>query len=91
MQAMARLMRATETVKQLSDHPFARIQDRLNSTVNPSIWISRLRRHHRQFIEETLGVFHIALESTGLTGPQVDEIFWSGAPREHLASGRPWK
>jgi molecular chaperone DnaK len=84
--AMARVSRAAEAAKrQLSDHPFARVQEeylteRDGAPVNLDL---ELARHDYEamiapFIEETLGAIHIALESAGLTASQVDEILLVG-------------
>jgi molecular chaperone DnaK len=84
--AMARVSRAAEAAKrQLSDHPFARVQEeylteRNGAPVNLDL---ELARHDYEamiapFIEETLGAIHIALESAGLTASQVDEILLGG-------------
>jgi molecular chaperone DnaK len=84
--AMARVSRAAEAAKrQLSDHPFARVQEeylteRAGAPVNLDL---ELARHDYEvmiapFIEETLGAIHIALESAGLTASQVDEILLVG-------------
>jgi molecular chaperone DnaK len=84
--AMARVTGAAEAAKkQLSDHPFARIQEeylteRNGSPVNLDL---ELARHDYEemiapFIEETLGAIHIALESADLTATQVDEILLVG-------------
>jgi molecular chaperone DnaK len=84
--AMARVSRAAEAAKrQLSDHPFARVQEeylteRDGVPVNLDL---ELARHDYEamiapFIEETLGAIHIALESAALTASQVDEILLVG-------------
>ena len=84
--AMARVSRAAETAKkQLSEAPFARIQeeyltDRDGTPVNLDL---ELARHDYEamiapFIEETLGAIHIALESASLTASQVDEVLLVG-------------
>jgi molecular chaperone DnaK len=84
--AMARVSRAAEAAKrQLSDHPFARVQEeylteRDGAPVNLDL---ELARHDYEamiapFIEETLGAIHIALESAGLTASEVDEILLVG-------------
>jgi molecular chaperone DnaK len=84
--AMARVSRAAEAAKrQLSDHPFARVQEeylteRDGAPVNLDL---ELARHDYEamiapFIEETLGAIHIALESAALTASQVDEILLVG-------------
>jgi molecular chaperone DnaK (HSP70) len=86
VRAMARVSRAAEAAKrQLSDHPFARVQEeylteRDGAPVNLDL---ELARHDYEamiapFIEETLGAIHIALESAALTASQVDEILLVG-------------
>jgi molecular chaperone DnaK (HSP70) len=83
---MARVVRAAETAKkQLSDHPFARIQEeyltgRDGNPVNLDLELSRndYEEMIAPFIEETLGAIHIALESASLTASQVDEILLVG-------------
>jgi molecular chaperone DnaK (HSP70) len=85
-QAVARVTRAAETAKkQLSDHPFARIQEEYlaeqdGKPVNLDLELSRSDYEEMisPFIEETLGAIHIALESAGLTASQVDEILLVG-------------
>jgi molecular chaperone DnaK len=84
--AMARVARAAETAKrQLSDHPFARVQEeylteRDGAPVNLDIELARddYEAMIAPFIEETLGAIHIALESASLTASQVDEILLVG-------------
>ena len=84
--AMARVTRAAETAKkQLSDHPFSRIQEEYLTELdgNPVNLDLELARHDYEemiapFIEETLGAIHIALESANLTASQVDEILLVG-------------
>jgi molecular chaperone DnaK len=84
--AMARVSRAAETAKrQLSDHPFARVQEeylteRDGTPVNLDLELARedYEAMIAPFIEETLGAIHIALESAGLTASQVDEILLVG-------------
>jgi molecular chaperone DnaK len=84
--AMARVVRGAETAKkQLSDHPFARIQEEYlteqgGKPVNLDLELSRNEYEAMiaPFIEETLGAIHIALESAGLTASQVDEILLVG-------------
>ena len=83
---MARVVRAAETAKkQLSDHPFARIQEEYltgqdGKPVNLDLELSRedYEAMIAPFIEETLGAIHIALESASLTASQVDEILLVG-------------
>jgi molecular chaperone DnaK (HSP70) len=84
--AMARVTRAAETAKkQLSDHPFARIQEEYLTEqdgvpVNLDLELSRSAYEAMitPFIEETLGAIHIALASASLTASQVDEILLVG-------------
>src|SRR5271166_402485 len=84
--AMARVTRGAETAKkQLSDHPFARIQEEYlteqdGRPVNLDLELSRddYEEMITPFIEETLGAIHIALESATLTASQVDEILLVG-------------
>lgn len=84
--AMARVTRAAEAAKrQLSDQPFARVQEEYltekdGTPINLDL---ELDRHDYEamiapFIEETLGAIHIALESAALTASQVDEILLVG-------------
>jgi molecular chaperone DnaK (HSP70) len=85
-QAMARVTRSAEAAKrQLSDHPFARVQEeylteRDGQPVNLDLELARdeYEAMIAPFIEETLGAIHIALESAGLTASQVDEILLVG-------------
>ena len=84
--AMARVVRGAETAKkQLSDHPFARIQEEYltgqdGKPVNLDLELSRddYETMIAPFIEETLAAIHIALESASLTASQVDEILLVG-------------
>jgi molecular chaperone DnaK len=84
--AMARVTRGAETAKkQLSDHPFARIQEEYlteqdGRPINLDLELSRdgYEEMITPFIEETLGAIHIALESANLTATQVDEILLVG-------------
>jgi molecular chaperone DnaK (HSP70) len=84
--AMARVLRSAEAAKrQLSDHPFARIEEEyLAESAGKPIHLSlELSREDYEemiapFIEETLGAVHIALESASLTSSQVDEILLVG-------------
>jgi molecular chaperone DnaK (HSP70) len=96
-QAMARILRAAETAKkQLSDHPFARIQEEYLAVdagrpVNLDLEISRedYETMIMPFIEETLGAIHTALGSAKLTSSQVDEILLvGGATRTPLIRRR---
>jgi molecular chaperone DnaK (HSP70) len=84
--AMARVARAAEAAKrQLSDHPFARVQEeylteRDGTPVNLDLELDRqdYETMIAPFIEETLGAIHIALESAALAASQVDEILLVG-------------
>jgi molecular chaperone DnaK len=84
--AMARVLRSAEAAKmQLSDHPFARIEEEyLAESAGKPVHLSlELSREDYEdmiapFIEETLGAVHIALESASLTSSQVDEILLVG-------------
>jgi molecular chaperone DnaK (HSP70) len=84
--AMARVLRSAEAAKrQLSDHPFARIEEEYlaesaGKPVHLSLELSREDYENMiaPFIEETLGAVHIALESASLTSSQVDEILLVG-------------
>jgi molecular chaperone DnaK len=86
LQAMARVTRAAEAAKkQLSDHPFARLQEEyLTERDGAPVHLDlELDRHDYEemiapFVEETLGAIHIALESADLTASQVDEILLVG-------------
>jgi len=95
--AMARILRGAETAKkQLSDHPYARIQEEYltehdGKPVNLDLELSRDEYEDMitPFIEETLGAIHIALESAGLVSSQVDEILLvGGATRTPLIRKR---
>jgi molecular chaperone DnaK (HSP70) len=96
-QAMARILRSAETAKkQLSDHPYARIDEeyiaeRDGSPINLALELSRetYEAMIMGFIEETLGAIHIALESAGLTASEVDEVLLvGGATRTPLIRRR---
>lgn len=84
--AMARVSRAAETAKkQLSEAPFARIQEeylteRDGTPVNLDLELARddYEAMIAPFIEETLGAIHIALESAGLTASEVDAVLLVG-------------
>lgn len=84
--AMARISRAAEAAKrQLSDHPFARVQEeylteRDGVPVNLDLELARddYEAMIAPFVEETLGAIHISLESAALTASQVDEILLVG-------------
>ena len=95
--AMARILRAAETAKkQLSDHPYARIEEEYltesdGKPVNLDLEVSRddYEDMIMPFIEETLGAIHIALESANLVSSQVDEILLvGGATRTPLIRRR---
>jgi molecular chaperone DnaK (HSP70) len=96
-QAMARILRAAETAKkQLSDRPYARIEEEYlavtdGKPVNLDLELSRqdYEAMITPFIEETLGAVHVALESASLTSSQVDEILLvGGATRTPLVRRR---
>jgi len=96
-QAMARILRSAETAKkQLSDHPYARIEEEYlavkdGKPVNLSLELSRdeYETMIMPFIEETLGAIHVALGSAELTSSQVDEILLvGGATRTPLIRRR---
>lgn len=84
--AMARILRAAETAKkQLSDHPFARIEEEYLSEVDgkPVHLSMELSRSDYEamiapYVEETLQAVHIALRSADLTAAQVEEILLVG-------------
>ncbi|MGA9602003.1 MAG: Hsp70 family protein, partial [Methylocystis sp.] len=84
--AMARIQRAAEAAKkQLSDQPFARIEEEYiaESEGKPhhlALELSRVDYEEMisHFIEETLGAIHAALESASLTSSQIDEILLVG-------------
>jgi molecular chaperone DnaK len=85
-QAMARILRGAENAKkQLSDHPFARIEEEYITEAEgkPVHLALELSREHYEemiapFIEETLGAIHTALESAALTSSHIDEILLVG-------------
>ena len=85
-QAMARILRSAEAAKkQLSDHPYARIEEEYlvehaGKPVNLDLELSRVDYEDMitPFIEETLGAIHSALQSASLTSSQVDEILLVG-------------
>jgi len=96
-QAMARILRSAETAKkQLSDHPYARIEEEYlavkdGKPVNLSLELSRDEYEEMimPFIEETLGAIHVALEAADLTSSQVNEILLvGGATRTPLIRRR---
>ena len=84
--AMARILRAAEAAKkQLSDHPYARIEEEyLTETDGKPVHLSLelARDEYEQmiapFVEETLQSIHTALQSAGLTASQVEEILLVG-------------
>jgi molecular chaperone DnaK (HSP70) len=84
--AMARVLRSAEAAKmQLSDHPFACIEEEyLAESAGKPVHLSlELSREDYEdmiapLIEETLGAVHIVLESASLTSSQVDEILLVG-------------
>jgi molecular chaperone DnaK (HSP70) len=84
--AMARIHLAAENAKkQLSDHPFARIDEEYLTEVDgrPVHLAMELARTDYEemiapFIEETLSAIHIALESASLTASQIDEVLLVG-------------
>ena len=95
--AMARILRSAETAKkQLSDHPYARIEEEYlaesdGKPINLDFEVSRDEYEDMitPFIEETLGAIHIALESANLVSSQVDEILLvGGATRTPLIRRR---
>ncbi|MGI4939386.1 MAG: Hsp70 family protein [Janthinobacterium lividum] len=96
-QAMARILRGAETAKkQLSDHPYARIEEEYlavndGKPVNLDLELSRdeYEAMIMPFIEETLAAVHVALGSADLTSSQVDEILLvGGATRTPLIRRR---
>lgn len=96
-QAMARILRGAETAKkQLSDHPYARIEEEYlavndGKPVNLDLELSRdeYEAMIMPFIEETLAAVHVALGSADLTSSQVDEILLvGGATRTPLIRHR---
>jgi molecular chaperone DnaK len=84
--AMARILRAAEAAKkQLSDHPYARIEEEyLTETDGKPVHLSLelTRDEYEQmiapFVEETLQSIHSALQSADLTASQVEEILLVG-------------
>jgi molecular chaperone DnaK len=84
--AMARILRAAEAAKrQLSDHPFARIEEEYiaeadGRPVHLSLELSRddYETMIAPFIEETLEAIHTALKAADLTASQVEEILLVG-------------
>jgi molecular chaperone DnaK len=95
--AMARILRSAEAAKkQLSDYPYARIEEEYltevdGKTVHLGLELSREEYEDMiaPFIEDTLGAIHTALESASLTSSQVDEILLvGGATRTPLIQKR---
>lgn len=84
--AMARILRAAEAAKkQLSDHPFARIEEEyLAEAEGRQIHLSlELARDEYEamiapYVEETLQAIHTALRAADLTASQVEEILLVG-------------
>ena len=84
--AMARILRAAEAAKkQLSDHPFARIEEEYIAEVEgkPVHLSMELARDEYEamiapYVEETLQAIHTALRSADLTASQVEEILLVG-------------
>ena len=84
--AMARILRAAETAKkQLSDHPFARIEEEYLTEMDgkPVHLSMELSRYEYEvmiapYVEETLQAIHTALRSADLTAAQVEEILLVG-------------
>jgi len=96
-QAMARILRAAEAAKkQLSDHPFARIEEEYladvdGKPVHLALEISRVEYEEMiaAYIEETLSAIHIALQSAALTASQIEEVLLvGGATRTPLIRHR---
>jgi molecular chaperone DnaK len=95
--AMARILRSAEAAKkQLSDHPYARIEEEYLTEVDGKpvhLGLELSREEYEDmiapFIEDTLGAIHTALESASLTSSQVDEILLvGGATRTPLIQKR---
>jgi molecular chaperone DnaK len=95
--AMARILRSAEAAKkQLSAHPYARIEEEYlaeqnGKPVNLDLELSRPDYEDMimPFIEETLGAIYSALDSANLTSSQVDEILLvGGATRTPLIRNR---
>jgi molecular chaperone DnaK (HSP70) len=96
-QAMARITRAAESAKkQLSDHPFARIEEEYIAEVDGKpvhLALELARTDYEEmiapFIEETLSAIHTALASAALTASQIEEILLvGGATRTPLIRNR---
>ncbi|MGO9740658.1 MAG: Hsp70 family protein [Roseiarcus sp.] len=85
-QAMARILRAAESAKkQLSDHPYARIEEEYLAEVDGKpvhLALELARTDYEEmiapFIEETLSAIHIALQSAALTATQIEEVLLVG-------------
>ncbi|WP_295403049.1 Hsp70 family protein [uncultured Thiocystis sp.] len=95
--AMARIVRACETVKiALSDAPFARIEEeylleRDGQPVNLSLEVARTEYEAMiaPYIDETLEAVHIALKGASLTVRDIDEVLLvGGATRTPLVQTR---
>jgi molecular chaperone DnaK (HSP70) len=95
--AMARILRSAEAAKiQLSDHPYARIEEEYiaesdGRPVHLTLELSRTEYEAMiaAFIEETLEAAHTALQSASLNSTQVDEILLvGGATRTPLIRRR---
>ena len=95
--AMARILRSAEQAKkQLSDHPYARIEEEYlteadGKPIHLGLELSREQYEDmiRPFIEDTLDAIHTALESASLTSSQIDEILLvGGATRTPLIRNR---
>jgi len=84
--AMARIQRAAEAAKkQLSDEPYARIEEEYiaeseGKPAHLALELSRLDYEEMisHFVEETLSAIHAALESASMTSSQIDEILLVG-------------
>src|SRR6201987_5874624 len=95
--AMARILRSAEQAKkQLSDPPYARIEEEYlpeadGKPIHLGLELSREQYEDmiRPFIEDTLDAIHAALESASLTSSQIDEILLvGGATRTPLIRNR---
>ncbi len=95
--AMARIVRACETVKiALSDAPYARIEEEYlleqeGKPVNLSLELERLQYEEMitPFIDETLEAVHIALKGASLAPADIDEVLLvGGATRTPLVQRR---
>jgi molecular chaperone DnaK (HSP70) len=96
-QAMARILRCAEKAKkELSDHPFARIEEEYitiakGEPIHLALELSRddYQEMITPFIEETLSAIHTALESASISSSQIDEILLvGGATRTPLIRSR---